>query len=111
MITVQFEKTGEGILRLTAAGHAGAGPRGADPICAAVTALCYTLAQALQLQRRQLAEDPHIRIREGAAELTARPIPEGAAEVTQTFWVVWTGLKLLEHNYPENLKIQQEEYQ
>ena len=104
MITVHFEKT-EDSMTLSAAGHAGAAERGMDPVCAAVTALFYTLAQCLAQQRQLLEEAPHIRIGEGEAEITARPGESGAAAVEQSFWVVRTGLKLLACNYPAHIKI------
>lgn len=100
MITVQFERREDGVYALTASGHAGAGPRGGDPVCAAVTALCYTLAQALQLQREKLRESPQIQIREGYARIEAQPAREGAGEIGHTFRVVCAGLAMLAHNYP-----------
>ena len=100
MIKVRFEKKEE-ICRLSVTGHAGAAPRGADPICAAVTALCYTLAQALTLQ---LGEKARISIREGAAEIAA----PGSQTAEHTFWVVWTGLRMLAYNYPEHITVEGE---
>ena len=94
-------------MTLAAAGHAGAAARGMDPVCAAVTALFYTLAQCLWEQRQLLEEVPRIRIEDGAAEITARPAGEGRAAMEHSFWVVYTGLKLLAHNYPEHIKIQE----
>ena len=99
MIKVQFEKKEE-ICRLSVTGHAGAAPQGSDPVCAAVTALCYTLAQALTLELREKAR---VSLREGAAEITAPA--EGAAE--HTFWVVRTGLRMLAYNYPEHITMEE----
>lgn len=106
MITLHFEREKDGALGLSVCGHAGAAVRGADPVCAGVTALCYTLAQALSDQRQLLREDPHICLLPGKGEIQARPKEEGAAAVEHTFRVVWTGLRLLSHNYPEYIKIQ-----
>jgi len=104
MITVHYEESSMGTFSLAASGHAGAGPRGSDPVCAAVTALCYTLAQALRTQREKLREAPQIQIREGHARIAAQPTREGAAEIGHTFRVVCGGLRLLAHNYPEHIQ-------
>ena len=106
MITLCFERNEGESIRLSASGHAGAALRGMDPVCAGVTALCYTLAQCLLDQRKLLREDPHIRIQSGTADMVARPTREGMAAVEHTFRVVETGLRLLASNYPEHIKIQ-----
>ena len=67
-------------LRLT--GHAGAGERGSDPVCAALSILVYALLDA----------GAEGELRPGAAELT---LPD--ADVS----LALRGLRLLAESYPE----------
>ena len=70
-------------------GHAGAGERGKDPVCAALSMLMYTLLEALPAKgvERYLA-DGYCRVRGGSRE---------------TYEVIAAGLRLLAAEYPEHV--------
>ena len=106
MILVSFYQ-GSGELGMVVEGHAAAAPRGQDLICAAATTLAYTAAQAVQLlhHRGKLGKKPEICLKEGNARIRAAPRSEGTWEVTHSFWVVQAGFLLLEHHYPEHVKV------
>jgi uncharacterized protein YsxB (DUF464 family) len=88
-----------------ASGHAEAGPRGRDPVCAAVTVLLRTSARLLSAQ-------PDLRVTgqapaEGAMRLALEPPPEARREwvrgVTAT---LVAGLTDLDREFPGRLKLE-----
>ena len=68
-------------------GHAGAGLRGRDPVCAALSILLYTLA-----------ESPGVRARFGDGRARLRGGERAAYET------VARGLRLLAHSEPEHVR-------
>lgn len=88
-------------LRLT--GHAGAGERGHDVICAAASVLAYTIAQAMEYMHAEggLRKKPRIDFSDGEAAIVAKPKAETYAEALHAFFIVQVGFSLLAHNYPQ----------
>lgn len=82
--------------RLAVRGHAEAGPHGADPVCAAVTALCWCAAANLQDY-----EGFEARMEPGDAEI--RCPGEAAREVLR---FVRNGLEVIEEHYPANVRVE-----
>jgi len=88
----------------TASGHAGAGAKGEDIVCAAVTVLLRTAA-------RLLAGEPSLRAAGGTPErglmrLSLEPPPEGKREwVRGVTDALLRGLADLEAEYPGRLKM------
>lgn len=81
-------------------GHAGAGPYGQDPVCAAVSSLIL----AFSSRQRELGE-PAGALRPGCAVLSYRPeAPEQRAGAE----LVLSGLRLLAGLYPECISIEKE---
>ena len=104
MVKVQFftnKESGSITLKLT--GHAGQAKKGEDIVCAAVSILAYTVAQALQFMYEQgeLQKKPHIKLAEGDTVIVAKPKAESYAEALHTFFVAQVGYHLLSHNYPQ----------
>ena len=109
MIVAKFyQKPDNGSIHMTLKGHAQAAPKGEDLICASATMLAYTVAQALQFLNEQgmLKRKPKISLREGSATIIAIPTEEGYAPVLHTFWVAQCGIHVLQHNYPQNVKLE-----
>lgn len=73
--------------RLRLRGHAGAGERGSDPVCAALSILVYALLDAGAAGE----------VRTGMAELT---LPEDAA-------LALRGFRLLAENFPQNVEFKE----
>ena len=104
MLTIRFfQKPEKGTLHMTVRGHAGAGRKGEDLVCAGASMLAYTLAQAVQFLYEQglLEEKPKIQIADGYALVSAAPKAEAWAETLMAFWVTQAGAYVLEHNYPQ----------
>ena len=72
-------------------GHAGAGLRGSDPICAALSMLMYTLIEAC----------PEARVRSGDGYCRI----EGSGRERASFDVVLGGLRLLAESYPAHVRL------
>ena len=109
MIMARFyQKPSNGSIHMTLKGHAEAAPKGEDLICASATMLAYTVAQAVQFLHEQgkLKKKPKIRITDGEATIIATPTEEAYAETLHTYWVAQCGIHVLQHNYPQNVKLE-----
>nr|DAG18134.1 MAG TPA: cysteine protease [Caudoviricetes sp.] len=86
-------------------GHADGGEYGHDLICAAVTTLAYTMAQAVinMDERGELVESPCIRISKGNAQICFRHRNQEHGRITMD--VLRAGLGCLAHNYPQNIAL------
>ena len=82
-------------------GHAGSAPKGEDLVCAAVSALAWTLADAAQDYQAGVL------INETAAIIDVRCWPNARDEekCEQMFGVIMGGFRLLADKYPEFIKI------
>ncbi|MDR2795388.1 MAG: ribosomal-processing cysteine protease Prp [Spirochaetaceae bacterium] len=109
MIRLEAALDSEGVLvEYSAAGHSGAGPKGADIVCAAVSALSRALIGALYGRegvrvRADAPERGRLKV-ELSYDCEAKPFLEGAGAV------LLEGLVSVAKEYPEfcNLKITRE---
>ena len=103
MLTVKLHTDREGVC-LSMAGHAGAGEKGADIVCAAASILAYTAAEEmLQLHRAGiLHQPPLVRLAPGSARVEAGNCLASRA----AFSVIETGFSLLAAQYPENVNLE-----
>ena len=81
-------------------GHAGAGARGQDPVCAALSMLMYTLIEALPWARVSSGEG-YCRIEAGERCASRSRREETAA----AFRVVLGGLRLLAESEPRHVRL------
>ena len=108
MIEIRFfADSGRGMVGMSILGHAGAGPRGADLICASATMLAYTAAQAVQelWEEGRLREWPMVFLKDGEARLCVCPRPEDHDRVAQVFRTVQCGARVLAHNFPHHVRL------
>ena len=103
MLTVKLH-TSQDTLCLSMAGHAGAGVKGGDIVCAAASILAYTAAEeVLQLHRAGiLHQPPLVRLMPGSARVEAR----NCLATRAAFSVIETGFSLLAAQYPENVNLE-----
>lgn len=104
MIQVRFQKSEDRkSLILTIKGHSGQAPIGKDIVCASVSILAYTVAQAVLKMKEQgkLKKKPTIRLDEGDAVITCKPNRAFTSEAMSIFSVAEGGYDLLAKNYPE----------
>lgn len=104
MVTVTYHRS---TFRLTADGHAGAGKKGTDVVCAGVSALVLTLgANVADLCLQENAGNPVLRTETGKAEIACTP-KKGMEQVARLmFDTVCEGFALLQKLYPENVRFQ-----
>ena len=94
-------------LRLTLEGHAGAGVRGTDPVCAAVSMLSMTLERRV----REREEDYLPAVSRGPGRFCVECFPEEGFEAScrECFDTVAAGLALLAEELPEFVSFRQDE--
>ena len=109
MIQAKFYSGADGSFHMTLSGHAGAGPKGQDLVCAAVSALAQTLEQAVQRLYFQsmLRRCPMIELGEGSARIAAVPKERYSREVAMVFWTVQNGIAELAESFPENVTLEE----
>jgi uncharacterized protein YsxB (DUF464 family) len=90
--------------RLTVTGHAGAAETGHDLVCAATSALAYTLAaNVANMADAGQVREPIIKTDVGDAEVSCKPHHNLKSTVTLVFDSVCVGFEVLAHNYPDNI--------
>ena len=104
MLSVKIH-TDKDDLCLSMAGHAGAGKKGTDIVCAAASILAYTAAaEMLRLHREGILHTPPvIRLTPGAAWVEAKNCREAAV----AFSALATGFRLLAVKYPNHVKLEE----
>lgn len=104
MITASYRME-DGTLTLRLRGHAGTAPAGQDLLCAASTALIYTLAQAVTDAADKLENEPVIEIRDGAAKVRCKPQTLYLPGILVMYQTIVTGFEMLAANYPKHIKV------
>lgn len=102
MISVRFFTGADGGFHLRMRGHAGAGPKGRDLVCAGASTLAFALGRAAEhLEAAGLLSAPaRVRLREGEAEISALPRQEFRQETALVFWTVQVGMHELAAAHP-----------
>ena len=97
-------------LSLSVRGHAGFAEIGKDPVCAGASILAMTVAQCVisMHEAGKLQKKPHLIIRNGRVEVTAKPKPQYEAEARHIFYVGEVGMELLAQSYPDHVEIKRE---
>ena len=90
----------EEAMELSVSGHAGFGPRGADIVCAGISALTCTLLE--RLEDKGLLVDYAQDTQKGLVWLQAVPCPTSKAYMDFCL----AGLCLLAESYPENICVE-----
>lgn len=88
-----------------ARGHSGAGTRGNDIVCAAVSVLVQALAQSLYDNMDLLRCFPRFEKGDGWADVSCTPDDGCEDQVRRMFSVARAGVALLQARYPANVKI------
>lgn len=106
MIKARFY-VNKGALCLKVEGHAEAGPKGHDAVCAGASVLSATLADVVSIMGNhgELEKDPVIRMREGFANVKAKPTEAGRGKLLLAFSVIETGMCAIARNYPEYITV------
>lgn len=103
MINISFKPN---TLELKVNGHAGHGKKGKDIVCSAVSALFYTLGEALWQSAEMLYEEPLIKEEEGDGYIVCHPKEEYEGNIARTYWTILVGMQMIAEQYPKNVKFQ-----
>ena len=97
-----------GAVRLLLQGHADAGPKGEDLICAAVSGLALTAAESARQMEKYglLRRPPKVRLQKGDTIVLATAKEGVEAEVLLAFWTVQNGLFALAKRFPEHIQLE-----
>ena len=106
MLNVYIEQnTKHGGYSLKMKGHCGFDKVGKDIVCAAASILCLSMGQVLTENKDKLKEKPRIVNHNGHCVLEWKPKPEYEAAINNSLYTVKAGLRILENEYPEYIKI------
>lgn len=99
----------DGSLHLTVTGHAHAGPKGHDLVCAGVSVLACTLGSAVGrlYEQAMLARCPKVQLEEGDAKIIAVPKEENREAVQMVFWTIQNGMAAMAECFPGNVELTQ----
>lgn len=100
MIEIVYDRAN---LNVTVKGHAGSAEHGHDLVCSAVSILCYTLGAnvAKYSTNKKQVRNAVVRLDDGDAEISCRPVHGFRAVVTLVFDVVCEGFLLMSQQYPD----------
>lgn len=83
-------------------GHAGAGPKGEDVVCAGVSTLAQTLAANVRHwgATGRLTEEPKTFLQEGFGEIRCNPKPKYEKSVRQVMVAICAGFEIIANAAP-----------
>lgn len=90
-------------LSLAMKGHAGAGQKGSDPVCAACSVLAATLREMVAngVKNGAFYEEPTLHLAGGDALISCAPRADFYIEFLHAYYMAHVGLSLLAADYPE----------
>ena len=94
-------------LRLEVTGHAGYAEAGKDIVCAAISMLTDALAGVLEEAEARGRCMHKIRDGDGSMVITADPTMGSVTEIKAYFRMAVTGMRMLQEQYPEHIRIQE----
>ena len=106
MVRVNYIKDGS-VICISLSGHAGYANVGEDIVCSACSILAYTLAQSLiaMAEDGNLEGEPAIRLDPGDILIRCVPKDDAFDSVEAVFTFALIGYRLLEHKYPQNVRL------
>ena len=104
MIRARYGRRG---LCMDLRGHALYAPKGKDPVCAAVSALAFTAAAALQEEAERFY--PRVVLRPGEMRIACEPAEGSRRACRRLLDTIWIGFELLARDYPDCVSAEKEE--
>lgn len=91
---------------LVAVGHSGAAAYGSDIVCAAVSALLYTLAAQIEdYDKKGMIAEKSIILDRGEGGIYCESPAKYAYDIRSCYRMIARGLSMLATTYPDNVKI------
>ena len=85
-------------------GHAETDERGKDIVCAAISTLFYTLAQALYPYNDKTENGIDFSDEDGNGHISCTPKKEYEQNIILIYYTILSGFELVAENYKENVK-------
>lgn len=106
MVKIVFSQQDDD-MSISLQGHAGTAPKGEDLVCAAVTMLTYTAAQAAMdfLAADKLRREPTVSLASGDCVVTICPKETAKAEANAVWRTLLHGYQLLESSYQKAVSV------
>jgi len=104
MIEVRFRVFKTGDFKFSCKGHAGAGERGHDLVCAAASALAYGLIENLEQSEEMLLEG-HYTEDDGVLKAEFKPKAEFVPSLMLLFRAKFNEFKALERGHEDYIKV------
>ena len=94
-------------MKLKITGHAEGDPKGQNLVCAAVSALALTAANAvMHLWKKDILKSmPMVDLTPGNTVISVTATPNTEAEMLMVFWTLQSGIDALEKLYPEKVTL------
>ena len=106
MVQIVYEKSKN---RVTVSGHAGAGEKGNDIVCAAVSALTLTLGENIRVLRDTGSLTEYtVQVKEGSAELSCKAVAGMESVVRCIFGAVCCGFELIQSMHPAHVRYREQ---
>ena len=90
---------------LEATGHAEHDEKGKDIVCAAISTLFYTLAEALYGVKEMLKEDITFSDEDGNGYISCVPKEEYEANISLIYWTILKGFEIVSATYEKNVTL------
>ncbi|MBR3963873.1 MAG: ribosomal-processing cysteine protease Prp [Clostridia bacterium] len=97
MIDIVYDKR---VPSVTVRGHAESAPEGQDTVCAAISALTYTLAADVC----RLGCENLVRLQKGDAVISCTPPPALRSVADYLFESICVGFEIISRDYPKNVR-------
>ena len=108
MIRAKFAQDPKtGALKMSVRGHANAGKKGEDLVCAAASILAYTAAQDVTDLKNdgRLSKTPVLKMQSGRTMIEATATGDAFGELLHTLYIVQKGFVLLAANNPKYVRV------
>lgn len=101
MINIEFNPKK---FTLDITGHAEHGEKGEDIVCSAISALFYTLAEALsRVEEKMIEGSINFTDEDGNGHLSCKPKAEYEANVSLIYWTILNGFEIVSRYYEKNV--------
>lgn len=105
MIEVKFRIFKSGQMKFSCKGHAGAGEKGYDLVCAGASALSYGLLENLNQSKEMIKEFTRKVVKDGVMELSFKPKEEYINSIALLFTAKRNEFIALERGHEKYIKV------
>lgn len=102
MIKIKYDRPANSV---NISGHAGYAEMGKDTVCAAVSALAYTLnANVMDMGDKGMVVNAVMRMKPGDAEISCKAVPGFEEDVRKVYDSICLGFEMLSGSFKKNIE-------